>query len=151
MSNPKEFYPSTLFSFQLSLVATEEQKAAFQEVSGIDMEMNAEEVTSGGENRYKYRLPGKVEFNNLVLKRGLITKDSSLAKWVRDTIDSNMASPIQPKDIIVFLKDNEGKVLISWNFINAYPVKWKVSDFKSEDNQLAVESLEFAYTRFKKN
>lgn len=144
--------PPVSFSFQLSFGGQEDDGAiGFQEASGINNEMNIEEVGSGGENRFKYRLPGVVKYNNLVLKRGLVTSSSTLSKWVQQTLEDGLSNPITPKDITVALLDSERKVLISWDFINAYPVKWEVSDFKSMESSIAIESIEFAYNYFKKN
>lgn len=147
MSNPKEFYPPVSFSFQLSMDADKEQNASFQELSGIIMEMNVDQVAPGRESRFKGGLPGSAKYDNLVLKRGVLPKESSLAEWVMNT----PTNAIQTKDISVALTDTEGKVLMSWVFINAFPVKWEVSDFKSAENVLTVESLEFAYSYCKKN
>ena len=140
------------FVFQLSFGSREHNDLiSFQEVSGIDMEMSTEEVEPGGENRFKHRLPGTVKYNNLVLKRGLASKGSTLYNWVMQTLESGFASKIITKNVTISLLDASGKVLMSWDFISAYPVKWEVSNFKSAENELAIETLELAYDFFKKN
>ncbi|MCB0632247.1 MAG: phage tail protein [Saprospiraceae bacterium] len=142
-------YPPVSFSFQLSFSGSNgTSEAAFQEASGISMETNVEEVSSGGDNRFKYRLPGVNKYSNLVLKRGLVPKDSPLFNWCDETLNQGMAQPIKPQKISVALLDVEKKVLISWDFIDAYPVKWSVAEFKSMENAYVVESVEFAYTYF---
>lgn len=144
--------PPVSFIFQLSFGGKEDDaKIGFQEASGISQDMNTEEVGCGGENRFKYRLPGVVKYNNLVLKRGLVAMGSTLSQWCSNTLETGLAAAIETKDITVALLDMEGKILVSWDFINAYPVKWDVSDFKSQESQLAIESVEFAYNYFKKN
>ncbi|MEO1261780.1 MAG: phage tail protein [Bacteroidota bacterium] len=143
-------YPPVSFSFQVT-VGDDTSEAGFQEASGLNMEMGVEEVASGGENQFKYRLPTVNKFNNLVLKRGLVPKNSTLAAWVSDTLTGGLATPITTKSITVSLLDEEQKILVGWTFFNAYPVKWSISDFKSMENSYAVESLEFAYNYFKKN
>lgn len=35
-----------------------------------------------------------------------------------------------------------------WTFYNAYSVKYSVSDIKSQENELVIESIELAYTYF---
>lgn len=146
------FYPPVSFSFIASIQGIKNNaEAGFQEASGISMETNIEEVVSGGENQFKYRLPGVTKFNNLVLKRGLVPKESAIYQWVQDTMAGGLATPITTKTIMVALMDANRKVLVSWSFYNAYPVKWNVSEFKSMENSYAVESLEFAYNYFKKS
>ena len=144
--------PPVSFIFQLSFGGKEDTaKVGFQEASGISKDMNIEEVVCGGENRFKYRLPGVVKYNNLILKRGLATKGSLLSKWVVQTLDPGLMYPIKTKDITVALLNSHRDIIISWDFINAYPVKWEVSNFKSTESEVAIESLEFAYNFFKKN
>ncbi len=148
------FYPPVSFSFSLAFTGIEDDiDVGFQEASGISMERGVEEVevSSGGENRFKYKLPGVNKYSNLVLKRGLVPTSSALATWVQSVLQSGLSTPIKTKTITVSLLDSEGNKLISWNFIDAYPVKWNVSDFKSMENAYAVETLEFAYSSFKKN
>jgi len=143
--------PPVSFIFQLSFGGKEDNsKIGFQEASGISREMNIEEVGCGGENRFKYRLPGVMKYNNLVLKRGLVPKGSSLSKWVIGTLEQGMVNSISPKDITVSLLDKARKILISWNFKSAYPVKWDVSNFKSTESEVAIETIEFAYNYFEK-
>ncbi|WP_422360461.1 phage tail protein [Reichenbachiella sp.] len=137
-------YPVS-FRFQLSFKG---EDAAFQEVSGISKEMSVEEVVSGGENRFKYRLPTVSSTQNLVLKRAMVPKGSKLIKWVSDSVFAGLAKPIQTKDVLVSLLDEKGKTCVKWTFHKAYPVKYSVSDLKSDGNDLAIESIELAYTFF---
>ncbi len=137
-------YPVS-FYFKLSF---EGEDAAFQEVSGISKELGIEEVSSGGENRFKYRLPTTVKSQNLVLKRALIPEGSKLIQWCSDTIDMGLDNGIQTKDITLSLLNAEGKPQVSWTFHNAYPVKYAVSDLRSNESELAIETIELAYTYF---
>jgi len=133
------------FYFQLSFKG---QDAAFQEVSGITKEMTVEEVVCGGENRFKYRLPNVVTSQNLVLKRALIPDGSELADWCAATMDDDLAYAIETHDISVSLLDKDGDVSIMWTFYKAYPIKYSISDLKSQENEIVMESIEFAYTYF---
>ncbi len=133
------------FYFELSFKG---EDAAFQEVSGISREMGIEEVTSGGENRFKYRLPTVATSPNLVLKRALVTDGSNLVNWCESTIDGSLANSIETHDVMVSLLDAEGNVCSMWTFYNAYPIKYAISDLKSQENALVIESIELAYNYF---
>ncbi len=133
------------FYFELSF---EGEDAAFKEVSGISKELGIEEVTSGGENRFKYRLPTLTTSKNLVLKRAIVPKDSKLIEWCQDTLDVGLAEPIETQDISVNLLNDEGEVLLKWLFHNAYPVKYGVGDLKSQESEVLLETIELAYTYF---
>lgn len=133
------------FYFQLSFKG---EAIAFKEVSGISKEFNREEIISGGENRFKYRLPTITTTQNLVLKRGLISKESELMKWCANTLDQDFATPIETHDVSLSLLDSSGTVSIMWTFHNAYPVKYVISDLKSQENEIVMETIELAYTYF---
>ena len=122
--------------------------AAFQEATGLSKTLGVEEVVSGGENRFKYRLPTQVQFENLTLKRGIAPVDSPLLTWCQETLDSGLAKPIKPKNAIVKLLNSDGQPCQSWTFVNAYPVKWSVSELNSEKNALLIESIELAFNYF---
>jgi phage tail-like protein len=144
------YYPPGSFYFSLAFTDIKTKAdAAFQEVTGMESELDTEEVTCGGENRFRYKLPSISKSGNLKLKRGFITSGSTLANWCSSTLNGGLNTAIAPKTITVNLLDNDGNVLNSWDFLSAYPVKWGVSDFKSTDNAYVIESIEFAYTYFK--
>jgi phage tail-like protein len=133
------------FYFQLSFKG---EDAAFKEVSGISKELSMEEVVCGGENRFKYRLPTITTSQNLVLKRALIPEGSQLIDWCASTLDGGLANAITTHDVSVSLFNSDGSVSVMWTFHNAYPVKYSVSDLKSQENEIVIESIELAYTYF---
>lgn len=133
------------FYFSLSFGG---EDAAFKEVSGISKELSIEEVASGGENRFKYRLPNISSSKNLILKRAIVSSGSQLITWCSSTIDDGLANAIQTKDVAVNLLNNKGEVLVKWTFYNAYPVNYSVSDLKSQESELVMETIELAYNYF---
>jgi len=137
-------YPVS-FYFELSFVG---EDAAFQEVSGISKELSVEEIVCGGENRFKYRLPTTATSQNLVLKRAVVPEGSQLVYWCASCIDQGLAVSIQPHDVMLSLLDSNGNVCMQWTFYNAYPIKYSVSDLKSQESGIAIESIELAYTYF---
>lgn len=142
-------YPPVSFYFKLSFSGISGQvEASFKEVSGITMEMGIEEIAEGGVNGFKHRVPTTAKFSNLVLKRGLVPKDSELAQWCMDTLTGNLENALETKMITVHLLEASRKPLKSWSFNNAWPVKWSVSDLNSMNNEIAIETLEFAYSNF---
>lgn len=121
---------------------------AFQEVSGLSKELGTEDIVCGGENRFKYRLPTITTYPNLVLKRGIVLSDSPLIQWCQLTLDSGLSTAISTKNIMVNLYDEDGQTNMQWSFEKAYPLKWSMTDLKSQESTLLVETLEFAYQYF---
>ena len=136
--------PFNGFYFTLSLNGEE---YGFQEVSGISMETEIKEIVNGGENRFAHRVPTTVKFQNLVLKRGIASQNSALLRWCQETLEGNMSNPIKTHTILVQLL-NTGNVVKSWQFYNAYPVKWSVSSLLPNTNEVGIETLEMVYSYF---
>ena len=137
-------YPVS-FYFELSFPG---EDAAFQEVSGISKELSLEEIVCGGENRFKYRLPTVATSQNLVLKRAIVPVGSALVYWCASCIDQGLVNPIQTFPVILSLLNASGLPCMVWTFHNAYPVKYSVSDLKSQESGIVIESIELAYTYF---
>jgi phage tail-like protein len=141
------YYPPVGFHFKVEFAGiSKDADTRFQEVSGLSAEITTEELSVGGENRFSYRLPVKSKYSNLILKRGMLL-DSSLISWFRDAIENFEFSP---KDVNVFLLNEQHQPAVSWIFLQAYPIKWVVSDLRSQDSALVIETIELAYQYFRR-
>ena len=115
----------------------------FQKVSGLQATVNTSPVEEGGQNLYSQRLPEKIQYDNLVLERGLVV-GSPLA------IEFNVAMSLfkfRPSNVLVTLLDAAGLPISGWLFMNAYPVKWRVSDLDATANSVVIETMELTYQR----
>jgi phage tail-like protein len=143
-------YP-VVFHFAVAVDgATANEDGAFQEVGGLESEIELETVVEGGENRFVHRLPKPVKHPNLVLKRGIASSQSQLVTWCKAVLEADFAEAIAPRGIVVSLRDAEGEPLRSWSIGNAFPVKWSVDGFGGMKNEVAIESMEFAYNTLKR-
>lgn len=136
-----------VFHFKVEFGASSaEQDNRFQEVTGLSAEVTTEEYREGGLNEYTHRLPTGAKFGNLVLKRGYVS-DSEITDWFRSAVED---FAFEPRDVTVTLLNEQHDPLATWNFTQAYPVKWAIADFKAQENALAIESLELVYQMFRK-
>ena len=148
------YYPPGAFYFGVTVIGVEAALRAvdidgsFQEVTGIQSELETESVNEGGENRFTYRLPRQVRYPNLVLKRGIVTFGSAFVLWITTTLSSGLAAPVTTKDLMVSLFNTSGIPLLSWVFVAAYPLRWELAPLDSTKNQVLVETLEFSYNYF---
>lgn len=142
------YHPPVGFHFKVEIqgVGSRDSDTRFQEVSGLTAEVGTEDLQVGGENRFTYRLPTRGKYNNLVLKRGML-KDSELISWFNSAIED---FEFKPADVNVYLLNEKHEVTSSWTFIQAYPVKWVISDLKAMDNSLVIETIELVYQYFKR-
>lgn len=115
----------------------------FKKVSGIGSTITTRTINEGGQNLYSHKLPERVQYENLVLERGLAVGSPLV-------IEFNIAmSSFQfaPSNVLVSLLDAAGLPISSWLFMNAYPVKWTVSSLDADSNSVVIETMELAYQR----
>jgi phage tail-like protein len=113
----------------------------FTEVGGLSVEVATEEFAEGGENRFVQKYPGRARYADLVLKRGLLKK-SSVWEWIRASVEDMV---IKPLNVNVSLLNEKHEPLMTWKLVNAWPVKWAVSDLNATSNTFVVESMQLAY------
>jgi phage tail-like protein len=151
MSDKDLWYPATGFYFKIEIAGiTDTSENSFKEVSGLSVELGSEKLVEGGVNNYTVELPTQVSASNLVLKRGTLSKKGKLVKWIEDSINTDYSKPLELKNILVKLLNQNGKPLITWTFNNARPVKYQVTDLDSLKNEVLVETMEFTYTFYKR-
>ena len=151
------YYPPGGFYFRVAFTGVSgmsgDDQQRFQEVGGLSFEIETEAFREGGENRFEHKLPKRVKYPNLVLKRGLIT-NKVLTDWINSAKDGFFwASPVplfQPTDILITLMDEAGNGVAIWNVVQAYPVKWAMSDLNANGNNVVVETIELAYQYFER-
>lgn len=117
---------------------------AFQRVSGINSEVQLETINEGGQNLYAHRVPGRINYGNLVLERGY-TLGSPLTLEFLNTFSRYQ---FVPSRVLVMSHDDTGIPIGAWSFEKAYPVKWSLSDFDAQDSKVLVDTMEVAYTRY---
>lgn len=140
------YYPPVAFHFRVDIdgLTTGDRDINFQEVSGLDASVGEFTYNEGGENRFVHRLPDRVTYDKLVLKRGMLV-GSSLIGWFKDAVES---FKFDPKDVVVTLLNADHEPLEAWNFVKAYPVKWSISGFNAQGNEIVVETIELAFQYF---
>ena len=153
MPNKEQNYiPPTGFFFSVDFYDGSTKKfSSFKEVSGLTVKVNTEDITQGGENGFKYRLPTGASYENLVLKRAL-NVDSSLVEWCKDAIE-NFDFKLKTVTVKLLQLDSNStgsKPLAVWEFSDAYPVGWNLSNLDAMGNNLAIETIELAFTRFQR-
>lgn len=122
---------------------------AFLEVSGLTIELETEEIDIGGGN--KRVIPIRQKHGNFVCKRPMKPVGMSvLSAWTAVSMEGSVDQSIITTDIIVTLLSPAGTPQCAWYLATAYPIKWDVSGFDSIKNEIAIETLEFAYDSLKR-
>nr|VFK36487.1 MAG: conserved hypothetical phage tail region protein [Candidatus Kentron sp. SD]VFK39159.1 MAG: conserved hypothetical phage tail region protein [Candidatus Kentron sp. SD]VFK77809.1 MAG: conserved hypothetical phage tail region protein [Candidatus Kentron sp. SD] len=137
----KTAYPLPVYNYKVEIGG---ENVAFSEVSGLDI--TYETIThkeSPGDDQTGLQvkhMPGQGTPANLTLKKGVVRGKSvsTLYKW----ISSIRLNQIDKKDVVIRLCDEEGKAVISWKVINAFPTVLEAPTFDASENEVAVESME---------
>lgn len=140
------YYPPVGFHFRVDIdgITEGDKEISFQEVSGLNASIGEFTYNEGGENRFVHRLPDRATYEKLVLKRGMLV-GSKMISWFKDAVES---FKFDPKDITVTLLNGDHEPLESWSFVKAYPVKWSISNFNAQQNEIVVETIELAFQYF---
>ena len=127
--------------FKYGVIISGVLMAGFQSVSGLEATRETKEVVEGGINDHVHVLPGPIKHSRLVLKRGIVFT-SFMWEWLHVGMYdvSVMRLPIA-----VVLYSVEGIPTRTWAVADAYPVKWSAGELKSDSNQVALETVEFAH------
>ncbi len=113
----------------------------FQKVSGLGSSVETEPLEEGGQNLYTQSLPKKITHENLVLERGMAV-GSPLVIEFNETMSR---FKFYPSRVLVTLLDNTRMPIAAWLFLNAYPVRWRISDLDAESNSVVIETMELTY------
>jgi len=118
-------------------------QAGFRECRGLDAIQDIIEYREGKDRSLSLRkLPGLARYPNIVLLRG-ITTDLALWKWREEVISGK----VNRKSCTISLCDDTGPggIKMSWNFSEAWPIKWAGPSFDATANEVAIEMLEITH------
>jgi phage tail-like protein len=139
-------YPYTGFSFTavFEIFPQLPVDIAFQEISGLSVEMGMEPYTEGGQNRFIHQLPLRSQYTDITFKRAMSTA-SGILVWCRDAFEN---FKFQPTNVLISLLNEDAVPLFSWYVINAIPKKLEVSAFNAERSEIVIETLVLSYQYF---
>ena len=130
--------------FLVGGVAPNPLDTMFQKVSGIGSTVDTVAIEEGGQNLYTQKVPNKIQYDNLVLERGVVV-GSPLSMEFNEAMSLFKFST---SNVLVTLLDNTNIPISSWFFMKAFPVKWSVSDLDATQNSVVIQHLELSYQRF---
>ena len=123
----------------------------FNEISGLQVSVETEDIQEGGQNSFVHKVPGRMTWPNITLKRG-ITQTDSLIRWLQKSSGEQFAAnsnKLKRSTAAVTLVGPAGKRLRSWEFDGAFPIKWSGPNFNVASTDMAMEELEIAHHGFR--
>jgi len=114
--------------------------AGFAEVGGLTIEQEVVEYRNGDEDITVRKLPGKIKYTPITLKRGY-TQARELWEWRKLVLQGRT----ERKSGTIQLLDEARQPALSWNFSQAWPSKWEGPALNAKTNDCAIESMEITH------
>jgi phage tail-like protein len=121
---------------------------AFQECSGLEIEMDVQEYQEGGRNDGVIRRVGRAKYSNLVLKRGMLYGgpggvNSALWRWIQGVVGGER--PVARYDGTVQVMSVGETVVATWQFDRGLPAKIRGPELNAKTGEIAIEELHIAH------
>jgi phage tail-like protein len=113
-----------------------ERQAAFTECTLPALEWEVEEIKEGGLNTHTHQLPGRRKGARISLKNGI--GKGKLLSWYLE----GFGKAATRKPLTITLLNAQLQPLMVWNIQESYPIKWTGPQLKSNDNTIAIQTLE---------
>jgi phage tail-like protein len=144
---------ATTFNFRISLnlSASASTGAAtlgnggFQECTGLEVEMDVQELQEGGRNNGTVRQVGRGKYSPIVLKRGMLFPDdgqvyNELWNWLQGIV--NGVRPVARYDGVIEMLSADGNdTVATWTFDRGLPAKIAGPQFNAKTGEIAIEEL----------
>jgi phage tail-like protein len=121
---------------------------AFQECTGLEIEMDVQEYLEGGRNDGVIRRAGRAKYQPLVLKRGMFFAQKGgvnrdLWQWIQDVTSG--VRPIRRYDGLVQVYDVGKQVVATWVFDRGLPARLRGPELNGRTGEIAIEELQIAH------
>ena len=132
-------WPMPKFHF---LVKWGDAQMSFQEVTGLEVKADEIKYRAGDSNIYSVvKMPGLITYNNVTMKKGIFKGDDKFWEWFSQ-IKMNTIKRI---DVTISLLDETDSPTMTWTLKNAWPIKISSDGMKSDDSNVAIETIEIVH------
>ncbi|SDK80528.1 phage tail protein [Nonomuraea jiangxiensis] len=141
---PRPVDPYRSFNFHVEIDGI--TQAGFTECTGFSASVDPADYREGKDGPAIRKLPNLAKYSNLTLKWGL-TDSRDLFDWFVDVTIGKISR--RNGSIIVYDLDGMTEK-VRWNFFEAWPTKWDGPDFNATGTAVAIDTLEIAYERLRR-
>lgn len=121
----------------------------FQECTGLELELDVQELQEGGRNDGVIRRIGRAKYQPIVLKRGMFSAtrgnpaDTAIWGWLQRLSSRNEV--IRYDGVVEVLDARSAKVVARWTFIRGLPAKVSGPQLNARTGEVAIEELHIAH------
>jgi phage tail-like protein len=121
---------------------------AFQECTGLEVEMDVQEYLEGGRNDGVIKRAGRAKYSAIVLKRGMFYGTSGAAnqdlwRWIQGVVAGER--PIARYDGVIQVMSSSEDVSATWVFDRGLPLKIRGPELNAKTGEVAIEELHIAH------
>lgn len=116
---------------------------SWTECGGLSAKYEIEDYVEGGQNGFVHKLPGRLTYTNVTLKRTVDGESGKVAAWFASLQRSASASTAS-----ITAYDDNIEVIATWNLVDVIPVSWKGPSFGVDSGRIGIEELELAHHGF---
>jgi phage tail-like protein len=121
---------------------------AFQECSGLEVDMDVQEYLEGGRNDGVIKRVGRAKYSAIVLKRGMFYgsgggANRDLWRWIQGVVAGKR--PVARYDGIIQVMSSGEKVAATWVFDRGLPLKIRGPELNAKTGEVAIEELHIAH------
>ena len=113
----------------------------WSKIEGLGFSYDVKEYREGGVNGYMHKLVGPLKYDNVRLSRPVDSDSMLLYVW----LSANLLKVV-PQTMEIMVMNSEVKEVTTWNLSGVVPVKWQGPSLDIMGNQIAMETLEVAYS-----
>jgi phage tail-like protein len=134
--------PAPEFKFYLEIDGLVE--GAFAECSGMKADREIITVKEGGLNHYAHKLPGRVTYGDITLRKGVMFT-IELWDWFEKGYKKG---DVKKRDFTIYQHSSYFNIPLRWYHVkDAYPISWEASSLRTDSNQLSMESLTLTFDK----
>jgi phage tail-like protein len=119
-------------------------------VSGVSQSFDPYELWEGGSSDQQQVLPGKKRWPNLVLQ-GAVVDEKAFFDWF-SKVQIGKLKDARAHGTIRLKKGggDSGKVIATWDFVGAFPIKYAGPSFDTHATTIAFETIELTHLGLKR-
>lgn len=120
---------------------------AFQECSGLEVEMDVQEYLEGGSNDRVIKRVGRAKYQPIILKRGMFygggAVNRDLWQWLQGIVAG--VRPVPRYDGVIEVMGAADDVVARWEFDRGLPAKIRGPELNAKTGEIAIEELHIAH------
>ena len=113
----------------------------WSKIEGLGFSYEVTEYREGGINGYMHKIVGPLKYDNVRLSRPVDSDSMLLSIW----LSANLVKVV-PQTMSITALNSAGEEVTTWNLAGVVPVKWQGPSLDIFGNQIAMETLEVAYS-----